>query len=615
MPSTAPTAAAVLDGGPAISPAPRVLERFDAQVAAGAERIALVHGERRLTYGQLALAVALRADELAQRGAGPGRLVAVCRPRGTDAVVGLLAALRTGAAYLPLDPAAPGARNAAILADCSGSAEVPGEGEHVLPGAGVPEDAAYVIYTSGSTGTPNGVVVGHGALGHFVAGALDRYGITAEDRVLQFAPLHFDASVEELFLSLGSGARLVLRDEEMLDVPGLLAGCEEHGITVLDLPTAYWHELAHALACGTAALPPALRTVVIGGEAALPERVAQWRRAVDGGRVRLLNTYGPTEATVVATVADLSRYEGGPVPIGAPLPGVRAAVVDGELWLLGGGLAHGYLGRPELTAHRFTALDGERAYRTGDLVRVRPDGLLGFLGRADDEVKINGHRVDPASVESVLTSHPGVREAAVVPQDTADGARRLAAFVYAGEGVSAAELRALVRAELPAAAVPGTLTLTAGPLPRTSSGKIDRKSLRGPHGPGSRGHVHRVRRTGAARRGPGAAVLRAAAAVVPRGAGGAVGHLQPAGGGAAGRGARHGRPGSRARRLSWNGTRCCGRCTRPWTPSRTSTCSKHRRSPWPYGSARRRSSTPCWPPSPVRPSTSAPNCPYGPSSS
>ncbi|MFG2753360.1 amino acid adenylation domain-containing protein [Streptomyces xanthophaeus] len=484
MPSTAPTAAAVLDGGPAISPAPRVLERFDAQVAAGAERIALVHGERRMTYGQLALAVALRADELAQRGAGPGRLVAVCRPRGTDAVVGLLAALRTGAAYLPLDPAAPGARNAAILADCSGSAEVPGEGEHVLPGAGVPEDAAYVIYTSGSTGTPNGVVVGHGALGHFVAGALDRYGITAEDRVLQFAPLHFDASVEELFLSLGSGARLVLRDEEMLDVPGLLAGCEEHGITVLDLPTAYWHELAHALACGSAALPPVLRTVVIGGEAALPERVAQWRRAVDGGRVRLLNTYGPTEATVVATVADLSRYEGGPVPIGAPLPGVRAAVVDGELWLLGGGLAHGYLGRPELTAHRFTVLDGDRAYRTGDLVRVRPDGLLGFLGRADDEVKINGHRVDPASVESVLTSHPGVREAAVVPQDTADGARRLAAFVYAGEGVSAAELRALVRAELPAAAVPATLTLTAGPLPRTSSGKIDRKSLRGPAGRG-----------------------------------------------------------------------------------------------------------------------------------
>ncbi|WP_411107204.1 amino acid adenylation domain-containing protein [Streptomyces sp. cmx-4-9] len=478
MPSTAPTAAAVLDGGPAIRPAPHVLDRFDAQVLAGPERTALVHGARRMTYGQLALAVALRSDELAREGAGPGRLVAVSRPRGIEAVVGLLAALRAGAAYLPLDPAAPPARNAAILADCAGTAVEAAEGEFVLPGPGVPEDCAYVIYTSGSTGTPNGVVVGHGALAHFTAGAGERYGVTSADRVLQFAPLHFDASVEEVFLSLCSGAVLVLRDEDMLDVPGLLAGCGEHGITVLDLPTAYWHELAHALAVGVAELPPTLRTVVIGGEAALPERVAQWRRSVDGTGVRLLNTYGPTEATVVATVADLSGYEGGPVPIGTPLPGVRAAVVDGELWLLGGALADGYLGRPELTGRRFTSLGGERAYRTGDLVTLRPDGQLGFQGRADDEVKINGHRVDPASVESVLTSHPGVREAAVVPQDTPGGGKRLVAFVVAHDGVGAAELRALARAELPAAAVPGTVVLRTEPLPRTSSGKIDRTSLR-----------------------------------------------------------------------------------------------------------------------------------------
>ncbi|MFJ1866071.1 amino acid adenylation domain-containing protein [Streptomyces sp. NPDC088097] len=477
MPSTAPTARAVLDGGPASAPAPGVLDRIDVQVAAGPGRLALVHGERRMTYGQLALAVALRADALAAEGAGPGRLVAVCRPRGIDAVVGVLAALRTGAAYLPLDPAAPAARTAAILTDCAGRDLDLGEGEFALPGAGVPEGAAYVIYTSGSTGTPNGVVVGHPALAHFTAGASERYGITAEDRVLQFAPLHFDASVEEIFLTLGAGATLVLRDEDMLDVPGLLAGCAAHGITVLDLPTAYWHELAHALSTGVAELPPTLRTVVIGGEAALPERVGRWCRAVDPERVRLLNTYGPTEATVVATVADLSRYTGGPVPIGLPLPGVRAAVVDGELWLLGGALAEGYLGRPELTGARFTTLGGERAYRTGDLVHVRPDGQLGFQGRADDEVKINGHRVDPASVESVLTGHPGVREAAVVALEAADGVRRLAAFVAADEGVDAAELRERVRTRLPAAAVPSSFTLLPA-LPRTSSGKIDRKALR-----------------------------------------------------------------------------------------------------------------------------------------
>ncbi|MER5812943.1 amino acid adenylation domain-containing protein [Streptomyces sp. NPDC002033] len=478
MPSTAPTARAVLDGGPAITPAPGVLDRLDAQVAAGPGRPALVHGERRMTYGQLALAVALRADALAAEGAGPGRLVAVHRPRGIDAVVGLLAALRTGAAYLPLDPAAPPARNAAILADCTGGrGPALAEGEFVLDGAAVAPGSAYVIYTSGSTGTPNGVVVGHRALAHFVAGATVRYGIDAGDRVLQFAPLHFDASVEEVFLTLGAGAALVLRDEEMLDVPGLLDGCAAHGITVLDLPTAYWHELAHALSAKVAELPPTLKTVVIGGEAALPERVAQWCRAVDPDRVRLLNTYGPTEATVVATVADLSRHPGGPVPIGTPLPGVRAAVVDGELWLLGGGLAEGYLGRPELDRTRFAALDGERAYRTGDLVHVREDGQLGFRGRADEEVKINGHRVDPASVESVLTGHPGVREAAVVAQDGPDGLRRLAAFVVADPGVGAAALRDGVRAQLPAAAVPAALTLVAA-LPRTPSGKIDRKALR-----------------------------------------------------------------------------------------------------------------------------------------
>ncbi|MCX4775501.1 non-ribosomal peptide synthetase [Streptomyces sp. NBC_01264] len=477
MPSTAPTASAVLDGGPAITPAPRVLDRIDARVAAGAERLALVHGARRMTYGQLALAVAFRAEELAAEGAGPGRLVAVHRPRGIDAVVGLLAALRTGAAYLPLDPAAPAARTAAILADCAGQEVRPVEGEFTLPGPGVPQDAAYVIYTSGSTGTPNGVVVGQDALAHFTAGATVRYGITAEDRVLQFAPLHFDASVEEVFLTLGAGATLVLRDEEMLDVPGLLAGCAAHGVTVLDLPTAYWHELTHALSAGIAELPSSVRTVVIGGEAALPERVAQWCAAVDPDRVRLLNTYGPTEATVVATVADLSRHPGGPVPIGEPLPGVRAAVVDGELWLLGGGLALGYLGRPELTGRRFAVLGSERAYRTGDVVFVREDGQLGFRGRADDEVKINGHRVDPASVESVLIAHPGVREAAVVPQETADGVKRLAAFVVADPGVDADALRARVREHLPAAAVPSVLALVEA-LPRTSSGKIDRKLLR-----------------------------------------------------------------------------------------------------------------------------------------
>ncbi|MHC0434334.1 condensation domain-containing protein, partial [Streptomyces sp. O3] len=483
---------AVLDGGPAV-PTTAVAQWLTDWAAADAERTALVDGETRLSYGELALAVALRADALAAAGAAAGRLVAVCRPRGVDAVVSLLAALHTGAAYLPLDPAAPAARNEAILADaCDGRAPAPAEvaahGELVLPGPGTAADAAYVIYTSGSTSTPNGVVVGRDALAHFAAGAADRYGIGRDDRVLQFAPLHFDASVEEIFVTLRVGATLVLREDGMLDVPELLAGCSRHAITVLDLPTAYWHELTYALAVGTAELPASVRTVIIGGEAALPERVAQWNEAV-AGRAHLFNTYGPTEATVVATAAELSGQGAGPVPIGRPLPGVRAAVVDGELWLLGGGLAHGYLGRPELTATRFTTWQGEPAYRTGDRVTVLPDGQLGFAGRIDGEVKINGHRVDPASVESVLSAHPAVREVAVVAQHSADGAARLVAFVVADQkdeadtaadadaaAVRVRELRELAARELPAAAVPGAVRFLDA-LPHTSTGKIDRKRL------------------------------------------------------------------------------------------------------------------------------------------
>ncbi|WDZ83432.1 amino acid adenylation domain-containing protein [Micromonospora cathayae] len=476
----APQPSVVLDGVPLTGPVVPVTEAFAARVAAGPDRPALVAGPTRLSYAELDAAVDRLADRLRADGAAPGRLVTVCRRRGVDAIVAILAVLRTGAAYLPLDPATPAARNEAILADaCAGTAppslaEVTACGEVVLTGATVPPHTGYVIYTSGSTGTPNGVLVGRAALAHFVAGATGTYRVTADDRVLQFAPLHFDASVEEIFVTLCAGGTLVLRGDDMLDVPGLLAGCAEHGITVLDLPTAYWHELAYALSTGTVELPATLRTVIIGGEAALPERVARWRQTV-GDRVRLFNTYGPTEATVVATVADLSDHDGAEVPIGSPLPGVRAAVVDGELWLLGGGLADGYLGRPELTGRRFTTLDGAPAYRTGDLVRVRPDGQLGYLGRVDDEVKINGHRIDPAAVESVLLGHPDVREAAIVAQDLGDGVKRLVGYVVGA--VTAEQARAYLAERLPAPAVPGVVT-PVGALPRSSTGKIDRSLLR-----------------------------------------------------------------------------------------------------------------------------------------
>ncbi|MFJ3769130.1 amino acid adenylation domain-containing protein [Streptomyces sp. NPDC090082] len=470
----------LLDGGPSPAPAPPVLDLIADRTRTRPDAPALVHADARLTYAELAAAVRERAGELAARGAGPGRLVALHRPRGIDAIVGLLAVLETGAAYLPLDVQAPDARNEAILKDACGDlaptpAEVARHGELVLGGPGAGEGAAYVIYTSGSTGTPNGVVVAHDSLAHFIAGATPAYGIGADDAVLQFSPLHFDASIQEIFTTLGAGGTLVLRTDDMLDVSELLAGCARHGITYLDLPAAYWHELVYVLTTGSAVLPDALRTVMIYGEAALPERVAQWRALV-GDRIRLLNGYGPTETTVVATMADLSRHDDGPIPIGRPLPGVRAAVVDGELWLLGGGLTRGYLHRPELNARRFTALDGERAYRTGDLVTIGEDRQILYHGRLDDEVKIGGQRIDPAAVDSVLAGHPGVREASVVAQQDGDGVKRLVAFVVTEGGTGTEELRDWVRARMPAAAVPAVSIVVA--LPRTSSGKINRKVLR-----------------------------------------------------------------------------------------------------------------------------------------
>ncbi|MFE5589030.1 amino acid adenylation domain-containing protein [Streptomyces sp. NPDC056549] len=470
----------LLDGGPSPAPAPPVLDLIAHQTRTRPDAPALVHADARLTYAELAAAVRDRARDLTAQGAGPGRLVALHRPRGIDAIVGLLAVLGTGAAYLPLDVQAPDARNEAILKDACGDlaptpAEVARHGELVLGGPGAGEGAAYVIYTSGSTGTPNGVVVAHDSLAHFIAGATPAYGIGADDAVLQFSPLHFDASIQEIFTTLGAGGTLVLRTDDMLDVAELLAGCARHGVTYLDLPAAYWHELVYVLTTGSVVLPDGLRTVMIYGEAALPERVAQWRGLV-GDRVRLLNGYGPTETTVVATMADLSRHEDGPIPIGRPLPGVRAAVVDGELWLLGGGLTRGYLHRPELNARRFTDLDGERAYRTGDLVTVGEDRQILYHGRLDDEVKIGGQRIDPAAVDSVLAGHPGVREAAVVAQQDGDGVKRLVAFVVTEGGTGAEELRDWVRARMPAAAVPAVSIVVA--LPRTSSGKINRKALR-----------------------------------------------------------------------------------------------------------------------------------------
>ncbi len=509
----------------AVFPFVPVHRRFAERAARAPGAVAVSHRGEVLTYAELdrrsrALAAFLRA-----RGAGPEGRVGVCVERSPEMVVALLGVLRAGAAYVPLDPQTPRDRLALLLEDAGVATLLTQERLFAELPAGVPDvvfldadrarieahapdapeaevfagSAAYVIYTSGSTGRPKGVVVPHGALAGFTEAARAEYGIGPDDAVLQFAPVAFDASVEEIFPALASGARLVLRTEEMLDsAAAFLDACREWGITVLDLPTAYWHELVAELAgSGEARVPDALRLAVIGGERAMPERLRAWHRLF-GGRVRLVNSYGPTEATVVATLADLGG--GGPepgsryVPIGHPLPTARAYVLDprgepapagvpGELYLGGGGLARGYLDRPGLTAGRFvpdpfSGEAGARLYRTGDRVRRLADGALEFVGRVDQQVKVRGFRVEPGEIEAALAAQPGVREAVVAAREEAAGQARLVAYLVAEPGAepSVSALRAALRTALPGYMVPAAfVTLDAFPL--TRSGKVDRRAL------------------------------------------------------------------------------------------------------------------------------------------
>jgi amino acid adenylation domain-containing protein len=509
------------------------------------EATAVVCGGEQSTYRELDRRANQLANCLRRFGAGPGMTVALCTERSVEMTVGMLGILKSGAAYLPLDPTYPRERLSLVLEETEtplllaqerlASSLPPFRGQLVLldadraaielesrenPHASVSaDDLAYVIYTSGSTGRPKGVEITHRALANFVLWARGAFGLGPADRVLQFAPFHFDTSVEEIFPCLASGATLVFRTDEMLESPeAFFRGCVERRITVLDLPTAYWHELVPSLERGDASLPLSLRLVVIGGEGALPERLAQWLRAV-GGRVRLLNTYGPTEATVAATIADLSsaELERSPdvttVPIGRPISNMRAYVLDscgqpvpigarGELYLSGEGLARGYRNDPVLTARQFTpnpftSVPGSRLYRTGDIARYRRDGMLEFLGRADDQEKIRGFRVEPAEAEQVLITHPSISEAAVVPRKDVTGNSKLVAYLTTGgkSEPAVAELRDFLAQRLPDYLIPQAFVWLPK-LPRTSTGKLDRAALPAPsRADSSASHLRRPHNT------------------------------------------------------------------------------------------------------------------------
>lgn len=504
---------------PSHAPPPRpVLELVAEQVARRPDAPAITAGDRTLTYAEWNRQAGALAARLQQAGVERGHPVAVRLPRGPAFAIAVLAVLRAGGAYVPMDEDDPPARQALLLADCGARVGV-GEARTAadatlhwlpvveedapalpapVPVSPGPDDPAYVLYTSGSTGRPKGVRVSHGNLAHLIAAVHQLYALTAADRVLQFCALTFDSSVEEHWMTWCAGAHLITRPPgPPPTIPDFLAFVTRARITVLDLPTAFWRIWMAALADAPPPVPPALRLVVVGGEEVRADDYEHLRRWC-GPAVRWLNTYGPTECTVVATAyepgPDLpAAAAGGGVPIGFPLPHLSARVVDaagqelpigltGELVLGGAGVAAGYLNRPEETASRFVADPvgpaGARCYRTGDRVWQRSDGALVFAGRVDHQVKWRGYRIELGEIEAVLAAHPAVQQVVVSLVGPPGAPTQLAAFWTARPGAAAEEasLRALVAERLPAHCQPGTYVELAQ-LPLTPSGKLDRRAL------------------------------------------------------------------------------------------------------------------------------------------
>ncbi|GJF28375.1 hypothetical protein KNE206_10750 [Kitasatospora sp. NE20-6] len=495
------------------------------------DAVAVVDGDRAVTYAQLDARANQLAHHLIGLGVGPDTPVGVCLYRGADLVTALLGVWRAGGAYVPLTPDLPPRRLAQLLSG-SGARLVLTETETAgtVRGAGArpvivdavredldrlptappasparPDGAAYVIYTSGSTGEPKGVVVSHAGIANRVAWAVDTCGLGAADRVLQKTTVTFDAHCWEVFAPLTCGGVVVLAPVGAESDPAaMLRAVREHRVTVLQLVPSVLRLLTEE--DGLAGCD-ALRLVFSAGEPLHHELVARLLERL-GRPVEVWNTYGPTECSIDITAhrVDTGRTTG-PVPIGRPVTGMRVLVVDrngtpvgpgtpGELLAGGVGVARGYLGRPGQTAAAFVpdpfGPAGARLYRTGDRVRWRRDGVLEYLGRIDDQVKVNGVRIEPAEIEHVLLSHPQVAGAAVAAYEAPDGGKRLAAYLVAREELDLTELRGHLAQRLAGPQVPGAFVLLEK-LPLGPTGKVDRRALPAPGSLDAAGRpVHRA---------------------------------------------------------------------------------------------------------------------------
>ena len=497
-------------------------ELFEAQAAATPQAVAVIHEDKQLSYAELNAQANQLAHHLRELGVKPDTLVAICGERSLNIVVGLMAILKAGGAYVPLDPAYPKERLAFMLEDSAPVALLTqGRLESLFEGIakGFPvldleakfpswsdrpqtnldhsgmelssDNLAYVIYTSGSTGKPKGVMVEHKNLCNLITDVKNRYHIRAEDRILQFAAIAFDMSIQDIFGALLLGAGLVLRtDAWIAGANKFWTLCKKNRVSIITLPTLFWQQLAQEEHLD---IPATVRHITIGGEAVSSKVLAAWFERKNY-RPKLFNGYGPTEATLYSTSHEPSVDSLSWQSIGRPITNTRIYILDannrpvpigvaGELFIGGAGIARGYLNRPELTAERFITDPfadeaGARMYKTGDLARWLADGTLEFLGRNDFQVKIRGFRIELGDIETKLAEHPAVREVVVLAQEKRDGVKQLVAYLVPKDGPvpSIAELRDFLKQKMPDFMVPSAfMFLTA--LPVTPNGKLDRKAL------------------------------------------------------------------------------------------------------------------------------------------
>jgi amino acid adenylation domain-containing protein len=487
-----------------------VSEAFRRRVRANPDAVAVTetNGSKAITYGELDRWSDRIAARLVATGVRRGDRVAVCLPRSASVPAALLGVLKAGAAYVPIDADEPEGRLAAVLADADAAAAVTTltsafatSGLPVVdpvdapaPRADLPTvdgpDLAYLMYTSGSTGQPKAVMVEHRNVTNLVTQP-NYVTLGPSDRVLHLAPVTFDAATFEIWGALLNGAHLVVAPPAQVTAAELSRLLGDHGVTVLWLTAALFHRQIDADVTAFAGL----RTALAGGDVLSVTHVDKLRAALPD--LRIVNGYGPTETTTFACCHRIGATEdlGNAVPIGRPLQNASVHVVDergrpvpagtpGELWIGGAGVARGYWRRPDLTAARFVTGTwpgaSGRYYRSGDRARLRPDGVVEFLGRLDDQFKLRGFRIEPGEVENTLTRHPHVSGAAVGVRDHPQGERKLVAWIVpTGAGLDRRAIRAFLRQRLPDYMIPAAFVAVEA-LPITANGKVDRTSLQTP---------------------------------------------------------------------------------------------------------------------------------------